>query len=379
VERAIGRPLPGSDPGLSGVIQALGALVPLAEGSLAAANPAGGFLLIQTLTTPAGELVLATAGNVFQAEDLPSFVWIFLPVILPMFAPAILGALVAVPLVVRRSLASLDSVTTEASLIDIQSVGQRLPETGLPTELQPLVTAINGALIRLDEGIRRQRLYSANAAHEMRTPIAILQSRIETLPHTDIRTALLRDVHRLHGLVEQLLTVARLDQLKQDAPQEIDLVALVAHVLADRAPLAIRSGRNVSYHPDEPAIRFVAYGRAVASAVANLVDNALVVEPDGHSVEVGIRLDLIKQKAIVIVVDHGPGIPTSGRDLVFEPFWRGNEAKPGTGLGLAIVRQVAALHGGRALVGETYGGGSTFQLELSLQMGRATGNAMSPV
>ncbi len=111
---------------------------------------------------------------------------------------------------------------------------------------------------------------------------------------------------------------------------------------------------------DEVAMaRLIVDALAIQGAVANLIDNALRMEPDRGEIEVRVNGD-----GSVDVVDHGEGVALQHRDLVFEPFWRGDPTAPGTGLGLAIVREVARLHGGTVEVIPTLGGGATFRLRL---------------
>ncbi len=117
----------------------------------------GDVAFVTTAPTRFGDLVFVTAGNVFGRADVASFVSEFLPAIIPMFAPVLFGALVMIPLVVRRLLRPLRAAAQAAGAIDVRSLGQRLPVGGLPSELRPLVLAINDALDRLDSGFARQR------------------------------------------------------------------------------------------------------------------------------------------------------------------------------------------------------------------------------
>jgi signal transduction histidine kinase len=265
-----------------------------------------------------------------------------------------------IPLVVRRLLRPLRSAAHAAGAIDIRSLDQRLPLVGLPTELRPLVAAINAALDRLDAGFARQRLFTANAAHELRTPVAILQARVDALPQdAPSRSDLARDARRIALLIDQLLAVARLGHSEVATTDTIDLVALVRGLVADCAPLAIRAGRRVAFDAPAGPVHVTGNAQALSSAVANLIDNALRAEPAGGTVEV-----VVTERAEIVVVDHGPGIAAEDRPFVFEPFWRKDERTPGTGLGLAIASDVTALHGGTLTVAETPGGGATFRLAL---------------
>lgn len=353
-----GRAIAGSDPGLADMLAPLGPVLPRL-GQLEVPLAGTG----RTAQFDAGVdgwpgLTFVTAGDVFHADDLGSFVQSYLPALVPIFAPSLLVAGIAVPLVIRRAMRPLREAAREAELIQFSNLSHRLREDGVPSEAAPLVRAVNAALARLAEGAERQRMFHANAAHELRTPVAILQARLDALPDLPRGHELRRDVSRIARLVEQLLAVERLGVCGIGTGQ-VDLVTRVKAVVADCAPLAIHSGRDLAFEPAEESVIVSGNGRALDSAVANIIDNALRAEPAGGCVQVRVG-----PGPRVIVEDHGPGVAASERGLIFEPFWRKDERPPGTGLGLSIVREVARLHGGAVEVSETPGGGATFCFQL---------------
>jgi signal transduction histidine kinase len=373
-----GQALDGSDPTLAAVLAPLGSLLPT-EGQLAVPLPGGR----RTAQFDAGTdeqagLTFVTAGDAFHTDDLQGFVSSYLPALVPIFGPSCLVAGLAVPLVIRRAMRPLRAAAAEAGRIEFSNLSQRLPENGVPAEAAPLVKAVNAALDRLADGAARQRLFHANAAHELRTPVAILQARLDALPGLPRGHELRRDVARIARLVEQLLAVERLGACGLGAcglgacglgacglgacglgEEQVDLITRVKAVVADFAPLAIHSGRDLAFEPASDSVIVHGNGRALDSAVANIIDNALRAEPEGGCVQVRVG-----PGALVVVEDHGAGVPPAERGLVFEPFWRKDERPPGTGLGLSIVREVARLHGGDVEVTETPGGGATFRLRL---------------
>lgn len=359
-------PLAGSDRELAQLLDELGSHLPTIGGNLVLADrrPGDHFIFVTVDETPLGPIAIATRGNHFTAEDVQSFIDAFLPALLPAYGPLLVGGLVLLPILVRRMLKPLDDLAKEAQCISPTAIDHRLGADKLPGELRPVVDEINRALDRLAEGVQRQRLFTANAAHELRTPVAILQSRIDTLPHeAPSRTALARDARRLRLLVDQLLVVARLER-KQGRPNgAIDIVPVVRGVVADCAPLALRAGLAVDFIALADHLLVVADQRAIENAVANLVDNAIRAEPVGGRVEVVVARS---DQAQIEVRDHGTGVAMGDRDLVFQPFWRKDDRTPGTGLGLAAVDEIAKLHHGSVEIDDTPGGGAIFRLCLPL-------------
>ena len=260
---------------------------------------------------------------------------------------------------IRRGLDPLRAVSARAATIGPETTDVRLQGDGLPSELLPLVNGFNQALDRLERGLILQREFTANAAHQLRTPLAILTAQLEQLPDSPSVELLRGDAARMNRLVEQLLRVARLDGVppSQDA---VELNALATGVVRGLAPWAIGQRRMIGLDgPDQP-VWVSGKADAIEDALRNLIENAV-----GHSPpQTEVTVTVLAQGAIRIA-DHGPGIPEQDRQRIFERFWRGRAAQgPGAGLGLAIVAQVTAAHGGSVEVGETQGGGTTFTLRL---------------
>jgi signal transduction histidine kinase len=229
----------------------------------------------------------------------------------------------------------------------------------LAPELLALTTTINAALIRIEDGVAKQRLYAANAAHELRTPVAILAIHIDSLPETPLKAKLQLDAVRIGTLVEQLVTVARLGQNALVMDDEIDLVAIARAVIADRAPIAFRNGRELAFETERGSMKLRGNAAALSSAIGNVIDNAIRAEPESGTV-----LVRLSEHGYLDVIDHGGGISPEDIPLVFEPFWRKSEQTSGTGLGLAIVREISERHGIRVAVHATQGGGATFRFKI---------------
>ncbi|UST79627.1 sensor histidine kinase [Pseudomonas siliginis] len=300
---------------------------------------------------PAGTLTILGHGGL---NELSAIVLIASNVvILPIFLLLVLTSLVVTPWIVRRSLAGVSRIAQEAEQIDTDSRGRRLSEEHVPTEIAPLVSAVNEALRRLDEGYERQRRFIASAAHELRTPIAILSVKVEGAEHAETRR-LGADVQRLATLAEQLLDLQRLDNDMK--VEELDLVELVRHVVGDLAPLVIASDRTIEVQIDH-SLPCRGDAAALERVVTNLVQNA--IEHGGRHVTVRVV------GAAFEVEDDGPGIPAEDRERVFEPFHRLRPRSSGSGLGLNLVQQVVERHGGTVSIFDAAGGGTNVRVDLT--------------
>lgn len=309
--------------------------------------------------TPVGRVIIVTYGYQFHWSDLLYFFRDNARDNFIYFMPMAAASAAIAWLAVRRGLSPLREAAAYASRIDMNSIDQRIPLERIPAETMPLVEAVNSALARLDAGAARQRRFAANAAHELRTPIAILHTRIDALPDTRHKADLKRDARRIQNIVEQLLTAAKLGEYCKQAEEIFDLPAAVRALVGDYAPLVIENKRHIEFESAKPSVLVRGSRRALECIVANLIDNALRAEPEGGTVLVRAG-----PGGTVDVIDHGEGVPKEAREMIFEPFWRGNETTPGTGLGLAIVKELVELQKGEISVTETSGGGAAFRVAL---------------
>jgi signal transduction histidine kinase len=263
-------------------------------------------------------------------------------------------------LTLRRGLAPLRRISAAAARIGPARPGLRLPEAGLPIEVLPLVGAMNQALARLEHALDAQRRFVGEAAHAMRTPLAVLMARLDALPADAETDALRADADRMARLVGQMLRMARLDGMPLDLGQALDLHAVAIEAISALAPLAIRRGVELALIETAPHGRSNGDPATVGVALTNLIENAIAHAPSGTTVEVAI--DGVRR---LRVLDRGPGVPEAARKLIFRRFRRGSGAAPdGAGLGLAIVAGIAATHGGSASVEPRPGGGAAFVLDL---------------
>ena len=303
---------------------------------------------------------IAVYGYRFAWSDLYAVAGLFLTLhSVIVIAPAVLVAVVIAWLIVRRGLAPLRAAAAEAAAIDMATLHKRLRADDAPKEIAPFVEAVNDALSRLDAGVAAQRRFTANAAHELRTPIAIMRAHADNPDDAAFRRDMKRDIRRVQTIVEQLLATARVSIREAPSDVDIDLSAAVLAMVADYTPLMIENERRIAFEP--PPAPTIARGDpwALDCVIANLLDNALRAEPKGGVVEARVL-----PSAVVEVIDHGEGVAPADRERIFEPFWRRDGKGNGTGLGLAISKSLAEQMGASIGVDETRGGGATFRLAL---------------
>jgi len=285
--------------------------------------------------------------------------------ILPLLLPVLGTALLIGVWTIRRSLAPLARVADAASAITPRETGVRLPSDDLPAELVPLVTAVNDALDRLAEGFRHQREFAADAAHELRTPLAVLSAHIETLPDKAAVASLKQDLFGMRRLVDQMLAVAELDARPLHVDAEIDLAALAVELATAMAPLCLAQHRDLAVTGAEHPVRVHGDGAALRRALRNLIENAIAHSPERSAIEIRVTAAAAGRGATMSVRDSGPGFAPADRARVTQRFYRGRRAKgPGAGLGLAIVARIMAVHGGRLEIGAAPGGGAEVTLRL---------------
>jgi len=287
-------------------------------------------------------------------------------------APILLLLLVIEIVIVRAGLKPVLIASDRAAKIGPASVDIRLPEAGLPGEIQPLVHAVNAALDRLEQGFKAQRDFTADAAHELRTPLAILRTNIDLIADRDVAAALRQDVAMMSRLVDQLLNFAELETLVIRSDEVADLHAVCAEVASYMAPLAIKQNKSLAV-PECPArILIRGNGDVLGQAVRNLVENALVHTPAGTTVEIEVT-----PEPAIYVRDQGPGVPEAERELVFRRFWRRDRRRRGSsgGLGLSIVSRIAEAHGGTVSVHNQPTGGAVFVIRFDRSSIVASGAA----
>lgn len=263
-------------------------------------------------------------------------------------------SLIGVPFVTRWALRSFSDLTERLDRIDLDTRGALVQEHGLPNEVLRLVRDINRALRRLDSGFETTERFFVNAAHELRTPIAILQVRIDTLSPSADKTHLQMANKRLTAIANQLLETEKYRQKpQQNAP--VNLNSVVSKVIADLAPLAIAEGYEISFDSDAEDLFVRGDTEALERAFINLVRNAIQYGGGKGQISVGIEVD-----GSVTIADQGCGIAVDKQSRIFEPFYRVSPHGSGAGLGLSMVDEILTRHRGYIELSSAPGKGSTF-------------------
>jgi signal transduction histidine kinase len=239
-----------------------------------------------------------------------------------------------------------------------------------PQEIEPLVAELNRLFGRIEHALQRERRLTADAAHELRTPLAVLSTQAQVARHAageaarnEALDALVGGAERAARLIEQMLTLARLEagQLGEHA-QRVALHEVAREALAEAAPRALQKNIDISLEEGPPAA-VQGHAGLLATLVRNLVDNAVRYTPPGGRVGVSVRPE---SKVVRLeIVDNGPGVPPAELARLGERFHRlAAPGESGSGLGLSIVLRIAELHRGRVRFANAAGGGLVVTVEL---------------
>lgn len=294
-------------------------------------------------------LIDDVVANFFQ-----NVAWITVPILLLLLATDIL--------IFRRAVQPLLRASGRAEHISPTRIDLRLPIDDIPKEILPLVTAMNQALDRLEQGFLHQREFTADVAHELRTPLSILRTRIETLPDRQAAEALHQNVEGMSRVVGQLLDAAELDTVAVDPNEIADLHAVCSEVAEFIAPLALAEDKSVALNAPEAPVWVKGNAEMLRRAVRNLVENALNHTPKGVDVEI-----VVDGNGTIGILDRGKGIPVANRELIFKRFWRRDHGRrSGAGLGLSIVKRIVEAHGASITVANRPTGGAEFTMRFVL-------------
>jgi heavy metal sensor kinase len=280
------------------------------------------------------------------------------------------GAVIA-----RAALRPVDEMTRTARRITAEDLSRRVERPGTGDEMERLALTLNGMLARLEAAFTQTRRFAADAAHELRTPLAALRGGIEVALRAErtpeeyrrVLASSLEEVERLIRLAEDLLLLSRSSAGPDVTRAPVDLEPLLLDVFDVGARLG--QGAGVSVRTDAMASATVrGDATALRRALLNLIENAIKYTPPGGKVELGLTTG--DGLAVITVSDTGIGLDPADADRIFEPFVRLDAARArdtgGAGLGLAIARSIAVAHGGTLTVESRPGAGSRFVLRLPL-------------
>ncbi|WP_242970840.1 cell wall metabolism sensor histidine kinase WalK [Anaerotruncus massiliensis (ex Togo et al. 2019)] len=265
----------------------------------------------------------------------------------------------------------LKNLTASAGRIDGRHLDRRVPEAGAQGEVLALTRSFNGMLERLEESFLIQKRFAASAAHELKTPLAVIKSALQVLemaPHpseADYREFMAdtgESLERIIKTVDGLLSLANPKEVPMDETVELrPVLDLAVRELSGRAE---ECGVTLSVGGQAPPVRGDA--DLLYRAFANLIENAVKYNHPGGAVTVTLGRE--GREVSVTVKDDGPGIPANALPHIFEPFYRADPSRsqqiPGSGLGLAVVRLIVERHGGEIQVQSRPGAGSAFKVLL---------------
>jgi heavy metal sensor kinase len=332
-------------------------------------------LLIDAMifTTPDGSRFVVESGTTYDQVEV---VLHGLLLIFAVYVPFVISLAVGGGYwLMRRSLRPIDEITRRAEGITSSNLSERLPVIETGDELERLSTALNRMIARLEDAFEHIHRFSADASHELRTPLTVLQLELEGMIEnhranpalTDQMGSALEEAQRMSRIVENLLTISRMDagEVKMEkAPLDLGELAIATadamKLIAEEKSIELRTraAANVGIEGDRTRVQQV---------IVNLIDNAIKYTQEGGWVEVSVRRE--GALAVLQVSDNGAGISADALPHVFERFYRADKARSrtlgGAGLGLSIVKAICAAHGAEIKVTSEEGCSSSFRVEMA--------------
>jgi two-component system, OmpR family, sensor kinase len=296
--------------------------------------------------------------------------WLFLGMsVVILIVIGVTGALLA-----RKALSPIDQLVRRARRISEASLADRLPHPGTADEIGRLVETLNEMLGRLERSFEVRRMFSADASHELRSPLSRLRAELEVAlrrprpvaEYEETLRSCLDEVERIQGMIEELLELARIDaNEEQELAKPISVTDLVEAAVVAVRPRARQQG-VVVVSDCFPDVLVHAAPVATKVALANILDNAVKFSPAGGRVRVAVTAP--DGEAVIAVSDTGPGVAPEDAERLFQPFYRGKASRaagvPGVGLGLAISRVLVQRQGGRISLDASDKEGATFSVHL---------------
>lgn len=289
--------------------------------------------------------------------------------ILCLLVPAILFLVAAMYLVWWGAARSLKQLVALSSQVDARDVNDMTPivDPAIPQEVQPLLSALNRLFTRVSDSFRREKEFTDNAAHELRTPLAAIKTQAQVIEKSETFTAdgkagfgnLLEAIDRAANMVDSLLAFSRI-QADKGEHQPVDLSALVKRETDELMRFTSWQGRRIALDI-APATVISGSAQGLSILVRNIIVNALKFTPDHGEVKVAVSQEA--RGTVLRVIDTGPGIPDAMKDKVFDRFFKVQKSvSSGSGLGLAIVKSIAEMHGAEIVLSDNRPSGLVFEV-----------------
>lgn len=314
------------------------------------------------------ELVISTAQNLGAREELVDYLMRD-SLLLFIIALLVLGVLIWVG--IGRGLIPLKTLVDDVSQLSPAHIEPFSVES-VPSEVEPLVLGLNGLLVRLSKAIENERLFTSDAAHELRTPLAALKIQLQVAQRAkneEQREKALSNsiigIDRATHLVSQLLTMARADTLEINLPptEIVDLSQIIDDVVDALSTKASQKEIKVRVQRDSRLCKIRGHDAMLNAAVRNIVDNAIRYSHDGSLVS--IHLHNHNGGISLVCEDNGPGISGISQDTLFKRFTRGPDTnQSGTGLGLSIVKRICDIHHASVEISSNKGGENGFGIKM---------------
>ena len=270
-----------------------------------------------------------------------------------------------------KALSPLRKIAGQMETIQAQNLAQPVEVPGTEDEVAHLAKSFNAMLSRLGKSFETQTRFSANAARELRTPLAVIQARLDLLDRkskelpgdcAESLEILAAQTERLSHLVEELLQMARLETVQKS--DQISLPALLEEILCDLEEVAQKNGVKMVQHPSEGEL--VGNDALLYRAIYNVIENSIKYNHTGGRVSAQSNVE--KGQIIVTISDSGRGIPAEDQKQVFDPFFRVDKSRSrqmgGCGLGLALTKAIIELHGGQIRIVSSSPKGTTIRIML---------------
>jgi signal transduction histidine kinase len=338
--------------------------------------PGGQRVVLYTISyqPPKGTVIFVETGSpVEPIRHVLNTLLLILSLTMPII---LIAAAIGGYLMMARPLRPVVVLTEQAERVGREALGERLPIIPTGDELERLSLALNRMIERLEAALAHNHRFSADASHELRTPLTIIRGELESLieipslpaPVMEGLGSVLEESARMAKIVNSLMTISRLDCGGDHIELvPVDLVDVVRVTLDHMSLLAEEKHISLRFNPGPP-IYVAGDSMRLKQIVVNLVDNAIKYTGDGGDVSLYVMAE--EKKAVLNVADTGIGIPAASLPLVFDRFYRADQARSresgGIGLGLSIVKAICTVHSGTASIESVEGRGTTVRIELPL-------------